>query len=485
MGRKLLTLCGSVALVMLGACDEKIPGTCSDDEECTTEAWCYKGICVWFDPDGGDLVRDDAGDAEPNLGGADAGTDAGLDAGPNLGGADAGTDAGLDAGPNLGGADAGTDAGLDAGTDAAVTCSGSSEACDGVCVDTASNVQHCGRCRHACGENSTCSDGLCSPMTVRTGLVNVSGFDVSDDGVFFASEGALFLCPLGGCKVTPTQISAGFLNIDRVSPLSGAGQVAFAGLKPIPGSPRDKNRLGVYICPISGCAGVPVAAWSNDIGYSPKLEWLSGVGPTLFLYTSELAPSGDGWVGIIARCWNSICSTTSERIEITRTAAASGGPPCLAADAERVYFASGQGALLSCANDTVCSMPRSLLASFSSSKLLARAGNLYWLQKSPISSSIVRCAPSDCSGTRSTIIETSAILDFDVDEIGIYFIGASSNRPIGLSMCSLPNCVGGPRQIAAGLSLTASSLRLMKGFAYWIGVDPADGARQAIWRVAE
>lgn len=131
MGRKLLTLCGSVALVMLGACDEKIPGTCSKDEECAIGAWCYKGICVRFDRDGGDLMRGDAGDAGPTLGGTDAGTDAGLDAGPNLGGTDGGADAGLDVGPNLGGADAGTDAGLDAGADAAVTCSGSSEACDG------------------------------------------------------------------------------------------------------------------------------------------------------------------------------------------------------------------------------------------------------------------------------------------------------------------------------------------------------------------
>lgn len=62
--------------------------------------------------------------------------------------------------------DAGTDAGADTGTTkeaGAPACAG--ELCDGVCIDTNTDPQHCGRCGNACAETSStaaCVEGRCS-----------------------------------------------------------------------------------------------------------------------------------------------------------------------------------------------------------------------------------------------------------------------------------------------------------------------------------
>lgn len=96
------------AILLRAACDDRIPGLCKVDRDCTEilpNGFCLEGVCV-FPEDGGS--RD---------GGEDSGDDGGVfDAGGN-GGEDAGADAAIDGGgPSITG-DAGSDAGAsDAGS---------------------------------------------------------------------------------------------------------------------------------------------------------------------------------------------------------------------------------------------------------------------------------------------------------------------------------------------------------------------------------
>ncbi len=41
------------------------------------------------------------------------------------------------------------------------SCSSGQTSCDGSCIDTQSNSQHCGKCGNACNEGEPCSEGKC------------------------------------------------------------------------------------------------------------------------------------------------------------------------------------------------------------------------------------------------------------------------------------------------------------------------------------
>jgi len=69
---------------------------------------------------------------------------------------DTGTDAGTDTGTDLG-----RDAGRDTGTDAGVVCRQGTVACNGQCVDTRSDPEHCGRCGEVCTAGRLCAAGAC------------------------------------------------------------------------------------------------------------------------------------------------------------------------------------------------------------------------------------------------------------------------------------------------------------------------------------
>jgi hypothetical protein len=49
----------------------------------------------------------------------------------------------------------------DAGRDAAADCAEGLTACDGTCVNTDSNDDHCGRCGQRCVGQRTCIEGVC------------------------------------------------------------------------------------------------------------------------------------------------------------------------------------------------------------------------------------------------------------------------------------------------------------------------------------
>lgn len=68
----------------------------------------------------------------------------------------------VDSGPTP--TDAGTDAGVDSGQpDSGTGCTPRQTLCDGVCVETLTDLNHCGGCNQACSEEAadSCHSGTC------------------------------------------------------------------------------------------------------------------------------------------------------------------------------------------------------------------------------------------------------------------------------------------------------------------------------------
>lgn len=143
-----------LAVFIFSACDDTIPGLCNVDSDCapgTTgqQSYCYLGVCVVADEDGGDPSLGDGGasDAGPSDGGT---TDTGVGDGGEL------SDAGWqDAGPS----------GLGAACSSAGQCA-SGYCTDGVCCDAPCNDKVCQRC----DGKSTSGSGHCGFALAGTNL---------------------------------------------------------------------------------------------------------------------------------------------------------------------------------------------------------------------------------------------------------------------------------------------------------------------------
>lgn len=83
-------------------------------------------------------------------------------------------DGGTDTGPSSSEDDAGEK--VDGGNGNGDACDGGST-CEGVCVDTSSDPENCGRCAHDCGKG-TCESGVCKPALIA---------DVGDGGAAITS----------------------------------------------------------------------------------------------------------------------------------------------------------------------------------------------------------------------------------------------------------------------------------------------------------
>ena len=75
--------------------------------------------------------------------------------------------------------------------DAQAACPATSSTCDGVCIDTTSNVQHCGSCQTACKAGETCSAGKCA--------IACPGGQVACDGLCYQLSNDRLHC--GSCTV--------------------------------------------------------------------------------------------------------------------------------------------------------------------------------------------------------------------------------------------------------------------------------------------
>jgi hypothetical protein len=116
--------------------------------------------------------------------------------------------------------------------------------CAGQCVDLATNAKHCRQCGHDCGYGSSCTGGVCSPVTLRTNPVLIASFDVDNDNIIFSSTGVL-ACAATGCTLSPTTVTTNAAGSER--PLANG----FA-LSKTAASGVGAN-VSFQRCPLSGC----------------------------------------------------------------------------------------------------------------------------------------------------------------------------------------------------------------------------------------
>lgn len=105
------------------------------------------------------------------------------------------------------GPDDGADTGVDAGDtdDGGLTCDQGEESCDGECVETATDPDHCGSCHNGCSSDEICEDGTCS-LDCEAGqqICDEQCVDTSRDdehcGMCTNSCGADRYCSDGSCR---------------------------------------------------------------------------------------------------------------------------------------------------------------------------------------------------------------------------------------------------------------------------------------------
>jgi hypothetical protein len=204
---------------LLSACDDTIPGLCKVDSDCDQYAaggprYCYLGVCVIAEEDGGipdaDGGGNDAGVQDAEV--ADSGRPVGGDGGHgDAGAADASA-------PDGGPADVGADGGLhDAGSKDAglavlgTSCSAAGQCAsgycaDGVCCDAACNDRACQRCdSYSTGGAGHCNvtkggvdpDGECPGSTTScSGLCNLQTTTYSCAGTSYTCSAKQTTSPI-------------------------------------------------------------------------------------------------------------------------------------------------------------------------------------------------------------------------------------------------------------------------------------------------
>jgi hypothetical protein len=105
----------------------------------------------------------------------------GAGGGQGEGGA-AGAAGGGGSGPTMGSAGLG---GSGSGGNGGVTCETPETLCGEACKNTQTDAEHCGACDYACGTGSTCTDGVCSPVAVVSGVVAPYAFALDAQNVYF------------------------------------------------------------------------------------------------------------------------------------------------------------------------------------------------------------------------------------------------------------------------------------------------------------
>lgn len=213
--------------------------------------------------------------------------------------------------------------------DGSCVCVAPKAVCNGVCVDTQSDGNHCGSCGHSC-QGGTCSVGLCQPVVVESGI-NAGNI------------GALNLIGIDSTKLYYTAfrndaVYAAF-SINK-NANKGTGTMLWdggsAGIVPLAGATSSKILMNtatpLTMCNTSSCASSLATLPANTDSYTRFAEWHSNP-PTHFpAYGNDY---GTGGLYII---WMTSATSEYDRTYDSTNDGPNTSYPSLMAGGDTLYF---------------------------------------------------------------------------------------------------------------------------------------------------
>jgi hypothetical protein len=331
--------------------------------------------------------------------------------------------------------------------------------CNNVCVDLAKDAKNCRKCGHDCGYNSTCTAGVCSPVTLYTNSTKISAFDVDDERIAFSPTGILS-CPVDGCGFTPNVVTTNKPTSDR---FISNQKVAVTVVTNTPGG----STVNFGYCPITGCTSSNFVSLGTDApSYGVELDELTV--STNHIYFSNSTPGGKGL---------NDCALPSTSDCTSKTNLILGAVATLLVVSDSTVFFSAElngttAAFYSCPTAELQScVPSPMnvhqLLGTAPYKMATFGDELFFLKPNNVppnlAPSISKCPRSGCASPPPRLVELTAdVSDLTVDSSGIFWILGSS-----IQMCPLSGCVGGPMDVALNQG-TPEKLRLNKNSVLWV-----------------
>jgi hypothetical protein len=323
--------------------------------------------------------------------------------------------------------------------------------CGGACVEVATDLDHCGRCDHACG-GGVCSDGVCLSFKVGR-FPGATHLAATADAVYVGHAGGVSSCPMpAGCgEATPAEIATG---VDGKHELTVAGDHVYFSVD-------TDGAHELWQCPIAGCGDAPVVLARGQM----EAFDLRSTAATLYWRR-------DGT--LLSSCAVANCMGT---LRDYPTTAFDAGAYSLALDDGVLYVGTSVG-IVPCPADAGC--PEEPVPAPDSDTIKARfrvhAGVAYWFaaDQSPIG--IYRCPlATSCFPEITIFAEDSASVEWlEVDATGVYWLNHAEDAP-ALRHCPLAGCASDRRgeNLVPPSTLRAvpKTFALGPGFVYWIEGD--------------
>jgi hypothetical protein len=321
------------------------------------------------------------------------------------------------------------------GTSCGILCMDSRVSCGGVCVDTSSDGQNCGSCRHDC-LGGGCIGGICQPVTLAAAAgASAPSLVVDANNVYWNSNtlGSVFYCPkTGGCGngetlyTVPTSYGNELLALatDNTNLYTVVNAVYFARITTNPPGGAFWKVSSPYVWSM---AFDTVNAWVYLRG-STSIARVKPDGTqfTNFATVGAAAMAVDSQNLYLADADRVVaCALTGTTCSMAPVMTVS-GPSSVYSDGTSVWVASfntttNSGTISRCSVNKDCGASPDLFASYSGN-IVVDNQNVYWSG----TNATMRCPVAGCSGSPTVLAKEGGLLV--QDSTAIYWLNSSLKK---------------------------------------------------------